>query len=121
VYSVLLIFLVKVVGGFFLFLIGSGYYRYREKSRQRTTCYRVFSSVNTLNQLSGSTQRCFAAEKSLLFFKGAVSYKFFFYRRKYRGSKGLSIDTTHTLPPPPPPWSFYSTFKAYSKREVPGF
>ncbi len=68
-------FLKKSRWRIFLFSIGSGYYRYREKTGQRPTRYRVFCSVGTLIQL-GSILSCLAAENCFfLLCKGPGSFK----------------------------------------------
>jgi hypothetical protein len=46
-------------------------------------------------------KKCVSRSKTFLLFKGPQSFKKNFNRRKCRGIKGLSIDTTHNPPPPP--------------------
>jgi hypothetical protein len=50
--------------------VRKGSYRFREKSRQRTTRYHVFGSVGP-----GCIQSCLPAQKRFLLFKGMRSFK----------------------------------------------
>ncbi len=99
-------FLIKVVGRFFYSRLQKGYYRYQEKSRQKTIRYLVSCSVEHMIQ-SAYLESCLEAQKLFLLFKGPGPFKIYF---KIGGNlEEVKAYRWIPLTPSPPPWSFHST------------